>query len=222
MIDRLVVQLRNCREVTRIVLTRNIPEASGVVADSLIEIIENAAPKGFGANHNAAFLNCHQPFYCVLNPDIELDGNPFPTLLHCLDDSAAALAAPLILAPDGEVEDSIRHFPTVGALLRKAFGGPDGRYAIAPGGLAFSPDWVAGMFMLFRSSAYARLGGFDEGYFLYYEDVDICNRAWQVGMKVIACPSVSAIHDARRDSRRSLRHLRWHITSMGRYLWRWR
>jgi GT2 family glycosyltransferase len=220
MTDRLVSQLRKCPEVRQIVLTRNIPEASGMVADGLVEIIKNAAPKGFGANHNAAFVRCREPFYCVLNPDIELNGNPFSALLQCLEDGSIALVAPLIVAPGGEMEDSVRHFPTLGSLLRKALGGPDGRYAVELGQAAFSPDWVAGMFMLFRSSSYVRLGGFDERYFLYYEDVDICDRAWQAGMKVVVCPSVTAIHDARRESHRSLRHQRWHLASMMRYLWR--
>lgn len=220
MVDRLVFQLRSCPQVTRIILTRNIQEESAMVADGLVEIIDNTVPKGFGANHNAAFVRCREPFYCVLNPDIELKGDPFPALLQCLDDSTVTLAAPLIVAPDGKAEDSVRHFPTLGSLLRKAFGGPDGRYAVEPGQPAFSPDWVAGMFMLFRASGYARLGGFDEGYFLYYEDVDICDRAGQAGMKVVVCPSVMAIHDARRESRRNLRHQRWHLLSMMRYLWR--
>lgn len=76
------------------------------------------------------------------------------------------------------------------------------------------------MFMLFRSQDFERLGGFDERYFLYYEDVDICVRAGQQGMRVVACPKVSVVHDARRDSRRSFKHLRWHLASMVRFFWR--
>jgi hypothetical protein len=81
----------------------------------------------------------------------------------------------------------------------------------------FYPEWVAGMFMMFRNSAYKKLNGFDEHFFLYYEDVDICVRAWKVGLKVLACPSVSVVHDARRESRRNIRYLWWHLTSMIRY-----
>ncbi len=219
MVERLVAQLRNCPEVGQVVLTRNIPEASPIAADSLVEISDNDLPKGFGANHNAAFWRCRQPFFCVLNPDIQLQGNPFPVLLACLEKEGAALAAPLILAPGGEVEDSVRHFPTIRSLLRKAMGGADGRYVVAAGQPPFSPDWVAGMFMLFKAQEFARIGGFDERYFLYYEDVDICRRLSRAGMSVVACPSASAIHDARRASRRNLRHLRWHLASMARYLW---
>jgi hypothetical protein len=220
MVGRLLSQLRTCPEVTRVVLTRNVPEPSAPPADALAEVIENPSPKGFGANHNAAFARCREPFFCVLNPDIELVGNPFPALLRCLDDQGIALAAPSIVAPDGRVEDSARHFPTLASLARKALGGHDGRWTIPPGQPMVFPDWVAGMFMLFRSTAYRQLQGFDEGYFLYYEDVDICARIRQAGLKVGLCTSARAIHDARRESRRSLRHLRWHLASMGRYLWR--
>jgi GT2 family glycosyltransferase len=218
MVDRLVSQLRDCPQVADVILTRNIPETSGLAADGHLEIVGNVEPKGFGANHNAAFARCRQPFYCVLNPDIELIGNPFPELLASLGDLSVAVSAPLIAAPDGKLEDSVRHFPTVSSLLGKALGGSGGRFAIPAGPSVFYPDWVAGMFILFRSSAYERLGGFDEGFFLYYEDVDICRRIWREGMKVAACPSATAIHAARRDSHRNLRHLRWHLASMARYL----
>ena len=220
MVAHLLSQLRGCSDVTRIVLTLNIPEALLVEEDALVQIIRNATPKGFGANHNAAFHRCRESYFCVLNPDIELNGNPFPALIECIEGSGAALAAPLIVSPSGGMEDNARHFPTVGALLRKAFGGHDGRYAIGTSSARFSPDWVAGMFMLFRSSEFAALKGFDESYYLYYEDVDICKRARLAGMEVTACPTVQAIHDARRASRRNLRHMRWHLASMLRYLWR--
>ena len=221
MVARLMAQLEECPEVGRIILTRNIPEAAACPPDDRVLLIENAAPKGFGANHNAAFLHCSETFFCVLNPDIELRGNPFPGLLDALVGLKGSLAAPLILAPDGSVEDSIRFFPTVWSMGRKLLGGHDGRYAVHAGQAPFAPEWVAGMFQLYRSVDFARLGGFDEAYFLYYEDVDICTRAWRMGMRVIACPTASAIHDAQRDSHRSLRHLRWHLASMARYFLRY-
>jgi len=201
MVDRLVRQLRACPEVRQVLVTRNIPEASPIGSDGLVFVTENKAPKGFGANHNAAFAHCREPFFCVLNPDIELAGNPFPALLGCLQDDGIALAAPLIFSPDGRIEDSARHFPNLLSLLSKALGGHDGRYAITPGQEPLVVDWVAGMFMVFSGAAYARLGGFDERYFLYYEDVDVCARAGHAGMKVVVCPSVSAIHDAAAESK---------------------
>ncbi len=220
MVERLIASLLGCPEVTQIILTRNIPEELNVGTNALIEVIDNDVPIGFGGNHNAAFALCRQPYFCALNPDIELSGNPFPKLVTALERNGSALVAPLVVSPDGGIEDSMRHFPTVRLLLIKAIAGGDGRYQVNRGQPNFFPEWVAGMFMLFRSDDFARLKGFDEGFFLYYEDVDICVRAWRWGMKVLGCPQVSVIHDARRESRRSMRYLRLHLASMGRYFWK--
>lgn len=217
MVVRLIESLLACDEVVQIIVTRNIPESLAIPGDERISLLDNQFPKGFGENHNSAFLHCSQPFFCPLNPDISLQGNPFSVLLSEMTKAGAAIAAPLVVSPTGAVEDSVRHFPNLRSLARKICGGEDGRYDLKLHDPTFSPDWVAGMCMLFRSADYGRLKGFDQGYFLYYEDVDVCVRAWKAGMKIIACPSVAVVHDARRDSHRSLRHLRWHLASMGRY-----
>lgn len=218
MVNRLVGQLLACPEVGQIILTRNIPEPTVFGAGPQIDVIQNPGPKGFGANHNAAFRQCRMPYFCILNPDIGLRGNPFAELLGAMRDEGRLLAAPLILAPDGRIEDAARRFPTFMSLARKALGGSDGRYVIKPGQALTEVDWVAGMFVLVAAADFARLGGFDEAYFLYYEDVDLCARAWRDGMRVAVVPSASAIHDARRDSHRSFRHMRRHLASMLRFL----
>lgn len=221
MVARLIEALLGCPEVGQIIVTRNIPERLTIAENDRVLLIDNAVPKGFGANHNAAFASCSQPFFCPLNPDVGLWKNPFPDLLKCAARNGAALVAPMVVSPGGNVEDSARHFPTLGTLLAKALGWQDGRYdEMRAGQPDFFPEWVAGMLMLFRSEDFARLTGFDEDFFLYYEDVDICARLWRQGLKLVACPSVSVIHDARRDSRHSLRHMRWHLASMARYFWK--
>ena len=220
MVVRLIESLLACDEVAQIIVTRNIPESWSIPCSDRITILDNKVPKGFGENHNAAFRYCRVPYFCPLNPDIALLGNPFGALVSEMERAGAAIAAPLVISPAGSVEDSMRHFPTLLALARKMLSGPDGRYEVKLKDPVFCPEWVAGMTMLFRSADYARLEGFDQDYFLYYEDVDICVRAWKAGMKIIACPSVAVVHDARRDSHRSLRHLRWHLASMGRYFWK--
>ncbi|MEO8159499.1 MAG: glycosyltransferase, partial [Betaproteobacteria bacterium] len=179
--------------------------------------IRNASPTGFGANHNAAFTECANAYFCVLNPDVRLDGNPFPALVAELAAANVGVAAPKIMSPTGAIEDSARRFPTSGFLVRKLFGQTSGLdYEI--GQATISPDWVAGMFMLFRAPVFAELHGFDERYFLYYEDVDLCRRLRKHGYDVRLVPSVRVVHDARRDSHRSLRHLRWHLASLLRFL----
>jgi N-acetylglucosaminyl-diphospho-decaprenol L-rhamnosyltransferase len=204
-----------------IILTWNVPEALPFTAQDFpypVIVVENASPKGFGANHNAAFQLAAGEWFIVLNPDIRMPENPFPILLEEIERRRGAVIAPAVLSPTGKIEDSIRRFPTPISLAGKLLGRNDGSYPFAIGDETFDADWVAGMFMLFRADDYRALGGFDEGFFLYYEDVDICTRLWKAGRPVLACPKAQVIHDARRASRRNLRYMRWHAGSMARYL----
>lgn len=208
-------------EVRRVVLTLNIPEPEldipAKLADRLV-VVENAVPRGFGENHNAAFTQCETSYFCVLNPDVRCPSNPFPILIRELANQNVALVAPAVLAKNGRMEDSIRHFPHPLNLFFKALGWSDGRYSYELAAPPFPADWVAGMFMLFRAKDYRRIGGFDEKFFLYYEDVDICARLWKIGKRVLACPKAQVIHDARRASRHDFQHMGWHAGSLLRYL----
>ena len=218
MVTGLVNRLLEFSEVSAVILTCNISEPLYLGEGVQLIRINNQTPKGFGANHNAAFRHCTTNYFCVLNPDVELPCNPFQSLTTAMQSHSAQIAAPIVLAPTGVIEDSVRYFPTVGALICKSLGRTDGRYKIAPGRLPFEPDWVAGMFMLFCAKAYKQLQGFDENYFLYYEDVDICRRAHQLGLKIVCCPEVAIVHRAQRASRKSIKHMRWHLASMYRFL----
>lgn len=203
-----------------VLLTLNLPETPRFAPEQFpypLRILENPVPKGFGANQNAAFRHASGQWFCVMNPDIRLPENPFPPLIAELERLRGALIAPATLSPAGRCEDSVRRFPTLSSLAMKAIGADDGRYAYSLGGDTFPADWVGGMFMLFRANDFRRVCGFDEGFFLYYEDVDICVRLWKAGGKVLVSPKARAIHDAQRASRRNLRYMRWHLFSMARY-----
>jgi N-acetylglucosaminyl-diphospho-decaprenol L-rhamnosyltransferase len=221
--NRLVNQLvgdidREAKTALELVLTENAPDSARLVrSDSFPTAhIANERPKGFGANHNAAFRYCRTPFFCVLNPDVRLDSDPFPELIRVLSERNAGSVGPLIRNPEGSVEDSARRFPTPSILLGKLFSGQAGPDYPADRG-AIEVDWIAGMFMLFRSDAYQALGGFDERYFLYYEDVDFCRRMRQRRLAVVYDPRVEVIHDAQRASRRNPRLAFHHLMSMARY-----
>jgi GT2 family glycosyltransferase len=153
----------------------------------------------------------------VLNPDVRLESDPFPALTRALADERVGVAAPVVLAPGGEIEDSARRYPTPLSVAKKAFARrPALDYAV--GQQPFSPDWVGGMFMLFRREVFERAGGFDERYFLYYEDVDLCRRLAALGYRVELVPAARVVHHARRRSHgRDLRHALWHLASMLRY-----
>jgi len=210
---------RFCKDV-EVLLTINVPEELPLAEKDFhfpLRILQNAAPRGFGANNNAAFARAAGKYFCVLNPDIRLTADPFPALVSTLADAGVGVAAPRIADLDGETQDSARRFPTLWAIVRKVFtSGPHHDYKVT--NVPLRPDWVAGMFMLFRSEVFQRLGGFDERYFLYYEDVDLCLRLRRLGYDSLLEPRVVALHDARRASHRNMRHLVWHARSLARFL----
>jgi GT2 family glycosyltransferase len=214
LVNGLVENLFLCPEVEKVVVTQNIAELEEIKTREKVFLLRNSMPRGYGANQNAVFREFPAPFFCVLNPDICLKRNPFPELFVNFSNPNVALVAPKIITPAGQVEDSARKFPTLRSLVSKAVGRNNGTYFK----LNSSPDWVGGMFMLFRSDVFREIGGFDEKFFLYYEDVDICWRLRQKGYEIKFVPTVEVIHDARRESRKNWRFARWHLASMARYL----
>jgi N-acetylglucosaminyl-diphospho-decaprenol L-rhamnosyltransferase len=226
MVSDLLEDLSGMLDVASVLLTLNVAEAPPKIPVRLrqrLTIIENSLPKGFAANHNTAFLHCQTPYFCVLNPDIRISLNPFSKLIEALVVHNAGMAAPSVRNPAGEIEDSARYFPTFTQLLSKLFGASDGRIQIQ-GENPQVIDWAAGMFMLFKSDVFRKIEGFDEGYFLYYEDVDISARLWKEGRSVVLHPGVTVIHYAQRASRRNLHHMIWHLSSLARYFYKhaWR
>jgi len=79
--------------------------------------------------------------------------------------------------------------------------------------------WVACSWR-FAGGAFATVAGFDEAYFLYYEDVDVCPKLRRLGWNITFDTSVRAVHDARRESHRNFRYMMWHLQSMMRFLLR--
>jgi len=216
MVTGLVADLLQCVEVQRIIVTLNIPEESRFPDDARMNIRHNVKPRGYGRNQNEALAVDRATFFCVLNPDIRLGGNPFPALLAAMGDQSVAACAPVVTTPDGRPEDSARKFPTLPTLLGKSLGLHDGTYATPSE--ARNPDWLAGMFLLVRASAWREVGGFDERYYLYYEDVDLCWRLRRRGYALHQLQKISVVHRARRASRRDWQHASWHLASMVRFL----
>ena len=222
LIDRLFDDLARLHPATlsRIVVTRNIAEDWQVpqqVAHCPVLVIDNPKPRGFGANHNAAFAHCATPYFAVVNPDIRLAEDPFPPVLALQADARLALVTPQILAPDGKREDFERALITPWGLVQRRLNAA----------AASSVDWLAGMFMVLRSDAFRAVGGFDERFFMYCEDADLCARLRLDGARFAVCAQSNVVHDAQRASHRSWRHLRWHLTSLMKFwlssaFWRYR
>jgi N-acetylglucosaminyl-diphospho-decaprenol L-rhamnosyltransferase len=197
----------------RLVVTLNIPEDDPIrPADARFDILvlRNARVSGFGTNHNLAFRQCDTRWFAVLNPDLRFSDDALGLLLAACEPQDG-LIAPLILDAEGHPADAARRLPTpllvAARRLQRRSRGPDPDF-----------DWLAGMCLMLDAEAFRSLGGFDERYFMYCEDTDLCLRMQLAGWSVRQVPSVRIVHEARRESRRSVRYLRWHVTSLIR-LW---
>ena len=207
--------------IHKIYLLKNVPEIDPSTASFFnnIEILQNSTIRGFGANHNQIAKISDADLLIIINPDIRLKEINFEIIRDAFRDESIDVVAPLVMNNQGVEEDSLRYFPSVFDLLKKALNlGGGGVVCLDTTKDQVTVDWAAGMFMVLRLSKFRKLGGFDEHYFLYYEDVDYCARVNLDGGRVVCLPSQIVEHDARRESHRSFKYFKWHFRSLTRYL----
>lgn len=216
LVQRLLLQMGRMSGATvaRVVLTQNLPEPSPLPPPGgwpfMLQVVRNPVPLGFGDNHNRALAGAREPFVCVLNPDVVLleGADPFAALVRFAARPGVGCAYPEQVSPHGERQDSERECPTPMALWRRrVLHRPDSR-----------TDWVNAACLVLPQPVWQRLGGFDEAYFMYCEDVDLCLRLRLAGLALVRAPA-QVVHAGQRASHRRWAHLRWHVQSLLR-LWR--
>lgn len=203
-----------------VLLTLNIDEpAEGLdrLWPGAITRIANRRRKGFGANHNAAFRRARGRFFAAIDPDLRLHGDPFGSLKDALEDPRAGIASTVVLDESGDAADNARDLPTPARILRRRLRREQRLYQRELS-RQVAVDWVAGLFMAMRAETFETLGGFDERYFLYCEDAELCIRAWNRGFDVRVVPAAPVTHPARRQTTKNWRHFQWHVASLAK-LW---
>lgn len=175
------------------------------VDDLPVTLLPQADNGGFARGCNTGWRAGGAEFVLLLNPDAIVDEPSLRTLLAVLEENPAAGAvAPKILRPDGSFEYSLRRFPRLRSTFAQAMFVdrllPRARWADemvrdhAAYERAATPEWVTGACILLRRTALEALGGLDERFFLYCEDVDLCRRTWDAGYSVHYEPSAVAVH----------------------------
>jgi len=194
-----------------------------------ILLLDESYGLGFGANNNLSYGFASNSFgigdkdlFLILNPDLYFDPIEAHKLVDFVSGSKFDIFTINLFHDFGmKVSDnSVRKFPTITRLFLK-FLGVNSNYYIDKSYISDPTviDWAAGSFLCFRSDVYASIGGFDERYFMYYEDVDICYRANVCGNKLVYIPSIFGIHLAAFDNRNIFsKHGRWYLLSVLRYL----
>jgi GT2 family glycosyltransferase len=181
-----------------------------------VRLVSNQANVGFARGVNQGIAATTAPYVLIMNPDCRLMAGAIATLRAVLDAHPdCAIAGPRVLNPDGSVQGSARGDPDMltglfgrTTLLRKVapFLSIGRRNilvdeAIRTGQQSVEVDWVSGACMLARREALDAVNGFDERFFLYWEDADLCRRLRAKGYQVRYVPGASAIHRVGQSSR---------------------
>jgi N-acetylglucosaminyl-diphospho-decaprenol L-rhamnosyltransferase len=181
-----------------------------------VRLLRNTRNVGFARGVNQGVAASSAPLVLILNPDCELRPGAVSALRRELEaHPACAIAGPRILDPDGAVQGSARGDPDMltglfgrTTLLRRLLPGlAVSRRNVLPAAAldGDSPgvvvDWVSGACMLARREALVAAGGFDEGYFLYWEDADLCRRLRAQGFHIRYVPRAIAVHQVAHSSR---------------------
>lgn len=171
-----------------------------------VELIESSTNAGFGAANNAGIARTSGRLVFLLNPDTELTFGCVESLVDAIDRrSDVAVVAPLLLNDDGTTQRSIRRFPTVrGQLAELLFLHTMlARVGISVGEVDYvdanyttqrDVEWVTGAAMLVRRDALVAVGGFDEAFFLYSEEKDLCYRLSKAGRRIMFVPDSKVRH----------------------------
>ncbi len=211
-------------QLDELVVIANIPGS----VPAGVEAISNPQPLGFGANVNMGVARTTAELVVSANPDAV----PAPGAVAVLRTFMEAhprcgVAGPRMVFPDGRWQPSRRRFPTVlGTVVRRT---PLRRvirqrrhYHLdeAPPDEPVRADWMLGGFLVLRRSMLEELGGFDEGFRLYGEDIDLQYRAMLAGWERWYVPGavVQHEHKAETDTRWLTRRTLWHWRGIARFV----
>ncbi len=170
-----------------------------------ISVLNQPSPRGFAANVNDALRFVEEPFVLLLNVDTELPPGAIERALAKLKSlpDVGALSVRM-RGQDDQLQSSARAFPTPAALLWEQVGlarifprsrcfGRSRLYYVSRESTT-EVDWASGAFLLLRAEALERVGGLDDGFYMYSEDTDLCYRLWRAGYRVVVEPSITIFH----------------------------
>lgn len=217
-----------------VVVDNDSPDRSGVrlaaeLPDGVVVILSRRNG-GFGAGVNIGVEALQTDLALILNPDTYFERNNMHVIRRMFDESPKLGVAGLKLVnPDGSLQYSARRFYSLPDIVaRRTMLGKLGpmrrlershlltrKWRQQP----FEADWVMGTGFIVRRSAFEQVGRMDEGYFLYFEEVDLCARMWIEGWRVVAVPEVELVHEHQRSSAAGLlsRSGKTHLRSMARF-----
>ncbi|HEX2782118.1 MAG TPA: glycosyltransferase family 2 protein, partial [Ilumatobacteraceae bacterium] len=196
-IDAVAALIEHTEQPFEVILVDNASKDDSLVAlrDGIVglTLIAEDHNLGFGGGNNRAAREARAPVICMLNPDARVTAEWLNPLLAVLHDPSVGAVAPALIGADGtlqEVGAMVDHWGYTGPAGTRGFGEP----VPAPAG-RLAVDYASAACLLMRTDVFRSMEGFDPTYRLaYYEDVDLCMRLWQRGLKVIGEPASRVIH----------------------------
>lgn len=193
------------------------------------EYIYNDKNLGFGKAHNIILnqLNSFSEYHLILNPDVTFNPQIINELIKQLEaDVNLSMISPKVLYPNGKTQLVCRKNPTIKELISRRLHINQNyvkqhQYLNTNLNTPFNPQFIHGCFMLFKTDDFINLSGFDERYFLYMEDADICRKIYVSNKKVLYYPKVSIKHIHRKASAKKIKLLFYHIASAIKYFKKW-
>ena len=175
------------------------------------DLVWNSSNVGYAKACNQGIRATREPYVLIMNSDTALSSDTVSEVVGYLErNPSAGVAAPLLRNSDGSIQFSCREFPSVKTAFVHAFMGlfsGENPHSAQYKKMAWDHaaeaevDWVSGAFMAIRREALDEVGGFDEKYFMYVEDVDLCWRMWQAGWSVGFVPRGEVYHHIGMSSR---------------------
>jgi GT2 family glycosyltransferase len=187
---------------------------------------------GYGAAHNIAIKKSIEQgakYHLVLNPDVEFEQGVVEKLVEFMDNNPeVGLVMPKVLYPDGSIQYLCKLLPTPSDLIFRRFFSfisrtKEEKYELRTMDYKqehFGVPSLSGCFMLFRTAVLEKIAGFDERYFLYMEDVDLCRRLHRVSHTAFY-PAVSIVHHYAKGSYKNYRLLQYHVCAAVKYFNKW-
>lgn len=216
-------------EFNVIVKSNTKEDISSYCTDNNILHLDECYNIGFGENNNYIYKYCvenlnmkENDIFIVLNPDVFVEVETIKSLSNIMSDDGCNIST-INLFKDFDFsiyDNAIRKFPSLSNFILSFLG--KGNTTIIEKSNISTPcyvDWAAGSFIAFTSNHYNLLNGFDESYFMYCEDIDICFRSKVKGFPIKFYPDLKAVHLAHHNNRKILsKHFLWHVKSAFRFL----
>jgi GT2 family glycosyltransferase len=215
------------RDVTRSILDAYAKRYSA------LSCIYKESNAGFARAHNQLLATVHSRYHIICNPDILISNNIFTPMFEFMENNPQiGVCCPKFLNPDGSVQFLNRRVPNVFDLflrrllpkvLKPYFKKRLALYEMRDIGYDKSYDvpFVSGAFMFCRTHVLKEIGGFDERFFLYFEDADLSRRVQNHGYRTVYFPDVSVIHLWERLAHKNLMGSWIFIKSAYRYFRKW-